>query len=1274
MAGFTMMAQSSFLQGFEGSTSDNWSYTNSPAVYNVNGDVWDTLSTLGPITAYEGNRFWGMQDLNNGNGGGNFWHYLTFDPVNTSAMGAMELSFWYYSVGFDEVFGDTIAYQVRYDGAPAWTTHGTLLDPNTMGWSKVVVNVPAAANSVEVRFEAIQNGGSDYAGIDKVELNAASDSVDVTFRVDASLENVTSGVTMAGSFQGWNPAATPMTAVGNGVYEYTGKFKKGDVIDYKFVIDGSNWESVPNICAVNGNRNMTVPNSDTTLPTVCFSSCTACASLVNLTLQVDMSGQTVSANGVHVAGSFQGWNPSGSPMTLIGNNIYTYTVQVQKGSTHQYKFINGNDWPFAENVPADCGVDDGFGGYNREVTVPADTTLPPVKFSSCEITQTGMNFLEYSMLKTVDANNEPVNRDTSGWIKGVVYSIDFDGNNGYSFFMRDGTEGINVFNFSDVNSYVVTEGDSLHIQGKLGFFRGLIEFIPDSIVVVSQGNAYGDPDVVNNLDESTEGNYIRINDVYLADPTKWPTSTGSRNVDIVTANGDTLTMRIDSDTDIDGAMAAPTGNFDVIGCGSQYDPSSPYNSGYQILPRYQTDIIPGPEYLDYTMLKTVDANNEPVFKDTVGWIKGIVYSIDFDGNNGYSFFMRDGTEGINVFNFSDVNSYVVTEGDMLHIQGKLGFFRGLIEFIPDSIAVVSQNNAYGDPDVVSNLDESTEGNYIRINGVYLADPTQWPTSTGSRNVDIVTANGDTLTMRIDSDTDIDGAMPAPSGNFDVVGCGSQYDPSSPYNSGYQILPRYQQDIIQGVSDTPSVFFTLTNIIVDESAGFADLTISISDPNSNPTSVDVVVTGGTATAGSDYTFTSPTTVTFPANSSASITVQVAIIDDNDQEGDETIMFELQNPTNNAKILIANATVTISANDQPLPVYSIDQINSVDANGVGDSLGVRCELRGVVTTIDYRGGGLQFWIQDPTAGINVFSFNEVSNYTVTEGDSIHVIGTIDQYNGLLEIIPDSIALISSGNDQPEAMEVDTLMEEYESEVLVLNDVEMLDSIPTGGGYNIQALLNGDTITIRVDDLTDLDTMPFPTGFYRVTGVGSQFDPSSPYFDGYQLMIRRFADFEPMMTPVAAFDYETDKLDVQFTDMSDNYPSAWSWTFGDGSASSDQNPSHSYSADGTYEVCLTASNSQGSSTTCDSISVTSVGIVTLDPSIGVSIFPVPASGQITIVSEIEIIDLQVIDMKGSVLLSKELNALQANLDIKNLGNGNYILKLNTRKGIALQRFVKE
>ena len=36
---------------------------------------------------------------------------------------------------------------------------------------------------------------------------------------------------------------------------------------------------------------------------------------VNVTLNVDMSNVTVSENGVHVAGSFQGWDPAATPLT-----------------------------------------------------------------------------------------------------------------------------------------------------------------------------------------------------------------------------------------------------------------------------------------------------------------------------------------------------------------------------------------------------------------------------------------------------------------------------------------------------------------------------------------------------------------------------------------------------------------------------------------------------------------------------------------------------------------------------------------------------------------------------------------------------------------------------------------------------------------------------------------------------------------------------------------------------------------------------------------------
>ncbi len=53
----------------------------------------------------------------------------------------------------------------------------------------------------------------------------------------------------------------------------------------------------------------------------------------------------------------------------------------------------------------------------------------------------------------------------------------------------------------------------------------------------------------------------------------------------------------------------------------------------------------------------------------------------------------------------------------------------------------------------------------------------------------------------------------------------------------------------------------------------------------------------------------------------------------------------------------------------------------------------------------------------------------------------------------------------------------------------------------------------------------------------------------------------------------------LTVDFSDMSQNGPTAWSWDFGDAAASSARHPSHTYSSQGIFTVMLDASNANGS-----------------------------------------------------------------------------------------------
>jgi PKD repeat protein len=62
------------------------------------------------------------------------------------------------------------------------------------------------------------------------------------------------------------------------------------------------------------------------------------------------------------------------------------------------------------------------------------------------------------------------------------------------------------------------------------------------------------------------------------------------------------------------------------------------------------------------------------------------------------------------------------------------------------------------------------------------------------------------------------------------------------------------------------------------------------------------------------------------------------------------------------------------------------------------------------------------------------------------------------------------------------------------------------------------------------------------------------------------------------------------VQFTDTSTGAPTSWQWAFGDGAASTVQNPSHAYAAEGTYTVTLTVSAGTGTDSASETVIVLS------------------------------------------------------------------------------------
>ena len=102
--------------------------------------------------------------------------------------------------------------------------------------------------------------------------------------------------------------------------------------------------------------------------------------------------------------------------------------------------------------------------------------------------------------------------------------------------------------------------------------------------------------------------------------------------------------------------------------------------------------------------------------------------------------------------------------------------------------------------------------------------------------------------------------------------------------------------------------------------------------------------------------------------------------------------------------------------------------------------------------------------------------------------------------------------------------------------------------------------------------------------VTGDGADFDSSesATAISRPRLEVTYTVPVSPPnQPPTAAFNHSCTELDCDFTDTSsdsDGSVTGWSWDFGDGNNSIAQNPSHSYAADGTYTVELTATDNEG------------------------------------------------------------------------------------------------
>ena len=117
--------------------------------------------------------------------------------------------------------------------------------------------------------------------------------------------------------------------------------------------------------------------------------------------------------------------------------------------------------------------------------------------------------------------------------------------------------------------------------------------------------------------------------------------------------------------------------------------------------------------------------------------------------------------------------------------------------------------------------------------------------------------------------------------------------------------------------------------VDEDAGSATFTVTLSKTWTAAVLVDVDTSNGTATAGSDYS-TVNRTVTINAGST-SLSVLVTIIDDTTVETDETFTVTLSNPANAALSGSPDVQVTIRDDDVPPTTTTMPPTTTVPGPG-------------------------------------------------------------------------------------------------------------------------------------------------------------------------------------------------------------------------------------------------------------------------------------------------------------------------------------------------------
>lgn len=246
--------------------------------------------------------------------------------------------------------------------------------------------------------------------------------------------------------------------------------------------------------------------------------------------------------------------------------------------------------------------------------------------------------------------------------------------------------------------------------------------------------------------------------------------------------------------------------------------------------------------------------------------------------------------------------------------------------------------------------------------------------------------------------------------------------------------------------------------------------------------------------------------------------------------------------------------------------------------------------------------------------------------------------------------------------------------------------------------------DTLTVYSDPVVTLDTFAnvcendpvinlsggIPAGgLYSGTGViNGNFNPATAgpgthqitytFTDVNTCVDQAFEDITVKISPQSEFTYLLSGQTADFSDSSVN-ANDWFWDFDDGNTSINQNPIHTYSSGGNYDVCLTVSNNGCSDQRCELLTIITNLKSTMDND-EFQFFPNPFKSALNYNIEIEkggnyridLMDIRSVNMK-TFELNLEKGENTGVLDLGNLPSGTYILSISnndSRKSIKIEK----